>query len=201
MIFRHRLTISILLLSGVFVWLAGLSMVGGCAPAVIGSAGYSGYKAARDERSIGTMMNDSILSTTVKSRLISDDFVKARHIDVDVLSGIVYLIGVVESDSQRRMAADIARGVDGTRQINNQLLVGSTTAGQILNDALMTSKINVELIKDPIVSSTNVDVDTHNNIVTLTGIVDSAREKARILQITQRVSGNRQTIDNLSIGP
>ncbi len=143
----------------------------GCGAAVLGGAGYTGYKGATDERSLGTIVDDSVISTTVKTRMISDEFVKARHVDVDVLKGIVYLIGVVESDSQKRMAADIARGVEGVRGVKNQLLVGKTSASQILNDTILTSKIKTELLKEPDIRSNNIDVDTYNNIVTLTGIV------------------------------
>ena len=172
----------------------------GCGPAVVGGAAYGGYKGATDERSIGTMVDDSVISATVKTRMISDEFVKARHIDVDVLNGVVYLIGVVESSSQSRMAADIARGVDGVRRVENQLVVGKTTVSQVVNDSILTSKIKTELIKDPDIRSNNIDVDTNNNIITLTGIVESNREKGKVLNIVQRVAGGRQVVDNLGIG-
>lgn len=174
-------------------------ILSGCGAAVVGGAGYTGYKGATDKRSIGTMVDDSVIATTVKTKMISDEFVKARHIDVDVLNGVVYLIGVVESVSQRRMAADIARGVEGVRHVENQLVVGKTTAGQILNDTILSSKIRTELLKDPDIRSTNVDVDTYNNVVTLTGIVSSESEKAKVLYVVQRVAGNRQVVDNLSV--
>lgn len=174
--------------------------IAGCGAAVVGGAAYGGYKGATDERSIGTMVDDSVISTTVKTKMISDEFVKARHIDVDVLNGVVYLIGVVESSSQKRMAADIARGVDGVRRVENQLVVGKTTAGQVVNDSILTSKIKTELIKDPDIRSNNIDVDTNNNVVTLTGIVQSQKEKANVLNIVQKVAGGREVVDNLGIG-
>ena len=187
-------------LSVIFLLLITCFTIYGCGAAAVGGAAYGGYKGATDERSIGTMVDDSVISTTVKTRMIADEFVKARHIDVDVLNGIVYLVGVVESASQKRMAADIARGVDGVRGVENQLLVGRTSAGQTLNDTILTSKIRTELIKDPDIRSTNIDVDTNNNIVTLTGIVRSQSEKNKILYVVQKVAGNRQVVDNLSVG-
>ncbi|MCK5695106.1 MAG: BON domain-containing protein [Desulfobacula sp.] len=165
---------------------------GATGAAVVGGAVvYGGYKGATDERSLGTMVDDSIISATVKIKMISDNSVKARQIDVDVLNGVVYLIGVVESSYQRRMAADIARGVEGVRRIENQLLVGETTFGQILDDTILTSKIRTELLKDPDIRSTNIDVDTNNNIITVTGIVKSQKKKERTLYIVRKVGGNR----------
>ncbi len=172
----------------------------GCAPAVIGGAAYGGYKGATDERSMGNMLDDSVISTSVKTKMIGDEFVKARHVDVDVLNGVVFLIGVVESASQKRMAADIARGVEGVRRVENQLVIGRTSAGQALNDSILTSKIKTQLIKEPNIRSNNIDVDTNNNVVTLTGITSSQNEKAKVISIVQGVAGGRQVVDNLSVG-
>ncbi|RLC25270.1 MAG: hypothetical protein DRH93_02340 [Deltaproteobacteria bacterium] len=172
----------------------------GCVAVVVGGAAYGGYKGATDERSIGTMLDDSVISSTVKTKMISDEFIKATHIDVDVLNGVVFLIGVIESSSQRRMAADIARGVEGVRRVENQLLVGKTSVEQDLNDTILTSKIRTELVKAPDIRSTNIDIDTNNNVVTVTGIVSSQNEKNKALYIVQKVSGNRQIVDNLIVG-
>jgi hyperosmotically inducible protein len=177
-----------------------LFILSGCGAAIVGGAAYGGYKGATDKRSVGTMVDDSIISSTIKTKMITDEFVKARNIDVDVLNGIVYLLGVVESASQKRMAADVARGVEGVRGIENQLVVGKTTVGQVLNDTVLTSKIKTELLKDPDITSTNVDVDTYNNVVSLTGIIKSSKEKNKILNIVRQVAGNRQIVDNLSVG-
>ncbi|CCK80277.1 BON domain-containing protein [Desulfobacula toluolica] len=171
----------------------------GCGAAVVGGAAYGGYKGVTDKRSIGTMVDDSVICTTVKSKMIADEFVKARHIDVDVLKGVVYLIGVVESSSQKRMAADIARGVEGVQRVENQLIIGRTSAGQAFDDTVLTSKIKTELLKTPEIRSTNIDVDTNNNVVTLTGIVKTQREKDKVLYIVYKIAGNRQIVDNLSV--
>lgn len=173
----------------------------GCAtsPVLIAGAGSQGYKVANDQRSFGTIIDDSIISTKITSRLISDDFVKSGNIDVDVLNGVVYLIGVAKSDSQKRMAADIARGVEGVLKVVNQLIVGKITPGEILDDTILSSKIKTELIKTEGVSSTNIDVDTTKGIVTLTGHVSSFQEKNKILYVVEKMIGNRPLVDNLKI--
>ncbi len=185
------LLFSILTISFMFV---------GCGAAIVGGAAYGGYKGATDQRSMGTMMDDSIISTKVKTRMIGDEFVKARNIDVDVLNGIVYLIGVVESSSQKRMAADIARGVEGVRNIANQLIVGKSSIGQNFDDTMLTSKIRVKLLQAPDIRSTNIDVDTYNNVITLTGIVRTQQEINKAIYVVQKIAGNRHIVNNLSVG-
>nr|NJM03342.1 BON domain-containing protein [Desulfobacula sp.] len=104
-------------------------VLSGCGPAVIGGAAYGGYKIAEDERSVGTILDDSMILTSVKSKLISDEFVKALYINVDVFNGVVFLIGTVESSSQKRMASDIARSVEGVRRVENKLIVSKNRDG------------------------------------------------------------------------
>ena len=161
---------------------------------------YGGYKGVTDERSLGTMVDDSVISATVKIKMISDNSVKARQIDVDVLNGVVYLIGLVGSSSQKKMATDIAKGIKGVRRVENQLVIGKTNVNQISNDIILTSKIRIQLLKDMDIRSTNIDVDTYNNIITLTGIVKSKKEKKKTLVIVQKVGGDRKIVDNLAVG-
>ncbi|WP_299979840.1 BON domain-containing protein [Desulfobacula sp.] len=174
---------------------------GGCGATVVGGAVvYGGYKGATDERSLGTIVDDLVISATVKIKMISDKFVKARQIDVDVLNGVVYLIGVVDSSTQKKMATDIAKGIKGVRQVENQLVIGKTDVNQISSDIILTGKIRIQLLKDLDIRSTNIDVDTNNNVITLTGIVKSKKEKKKALVIVQKAAGDRKIVDNLSVG-
>ena len=53
------------------------------------------YKGATDSRTVGTMLDDSVLSHQGENRPYLRKVVcPARKIDVDVLSGVVYLSGV-----------------------------------------------------------------------------------------------------------
>lgn len=170
-----------------------------CAPVVVGTAAVGAYKGATDERSSGTILDDSILSTKVKTRLIGDESVKARNIDVDVFNSVVYLIGVVESDSQRRRASDIAKGVDGVSRVENQLMIGQTSAGQMFDDLMLYSKIKTDLIRHPDIKSLNIDVDVNNNVITLSGITKSLKEKQMVVSIARNRSGSAKIIDNLVV--
>lgn len=179
--------------------LAVLFLMPACAPVVVGTAAVGTYKGATDERSAGTMVDDSIIATKVKTKLIGDALVKARHIDVDVLNGVVYLIGVVENDSQKRMAADIARGVTGVRGIQNQLMIGRTSAGRMLDDMILGSRIKANLLKNPDIRSLNIDVDVNNRVVTLSGMTDTAEKKQMVISVAEETAGTARIVDNIQI--
>ncbi len=176
-----------------------LFLLSSCAPVVVGTAAVGAYKGATDERSTGTMVDDSIISTKIKTGLISEEQVKARHIDVDVIDGVVYLIGVIESNTQKRLAEQIASQVDGVKRVENQLVIGKTSPGQALDDMMLASRIKTELFKRKEIKILNIDVDVHNYVVTVSGITQTAEEKEIILTIARQKAGTSNVVDNLTV--
>ena len=162
---------------------------GGCAPAVIGAGATGAYKAGTDERSMGTMVDDSTISSKVKIELIGASEVKARHIDVDVLNGVVTLTGLVDSNAESKKAEEITRMVAGVKDVNNYLTVGSRSVGRVIDDGIIVGKINKDLIAEPNLRSLNIDVDANNGVVTLTGIVVSPEQKKRVIEIARSTEG------------
>ena len=76
------------------------------------------------ERTVGNWMDDVIISSKVKSKLISDTQIKAGDIDVSSSQGIVTLIGRVSSQAIKTDAERTARATKGVTDVNNELLVG-----------------------------------------------------------------------------
>ena len=179
--------------------LCALFLFTGCGPALVGTAGVGAYKGAPDERTVGTMIDDSVTATRVKTKLASDDLVKARHIDVDCVNTVVYLSGVVRTDSQRRMAGDIARSVPHVSRVENQLVIGDKTMGDSVDDLILLSRIKTNLIKEPGVRSLNVDIDVHNGTVTLNGMTGSPTEKQKVLSVVRSTSPDSAIVDNLQV--
>ncbi len=111
---------SFLVIVALFVLLL-VSGLTGCSPQAA-SPVFSAPTSPGTPRSFSTIMDDSIILARIKTRMISDDFVQGP-IDVDVYNGVAYLKGMVETDSQKRMTADLTRGVEGVIRVENQLLV------------------------------------------------------------------------------
>ena len=175
-----------------------LSVVG-CTAVLIGGAAGGGYAAATDERQTGRMMDDSTITTRIKNALIKDDLVKAHQIDVDTLEGHVTLTGVVKTAKEARRAVDIANHEIGVKSVRNNLQIGEKTWGETFNDNWLGSKIKSKLIAEPEIRSLNIDVDVHQGIVTLTGIVGDAHQKKRAIEIARATDGTRRVVDNLKV--
>ncbi|MEM9304533.1 MAG: BON domain-containing protein [Pseudomonadota bacterium] len=66
-----------------------------------------------NKKSAGEVIDDTVIATRVKSALIGDDRVKARHIEVEVYKGTVQLSGFAETEEQIVAAEEIAADVPG----------------------------------------------------------------------------------------
>jgi hyperosmotically inducible protein len=76
------------------------------------------------ERTVGSWVDDVMISSKVKSKLIANSEIKAGDIDVSSSQGVVTLIGRVSSETIKSDAERIARGTKGVNGVNNELLVG-----------------------------------------------------------------------------
>jgi osmotically-inducible protein OsmY len=77
----------------------------------------------RTQSSAGEFVDDSVITTKVKSLLAADDFLKSFQISVESFKGTVQLSGFVNSQKAVDKASEIARSVKGVQSIKNDLIV------------------------------------------------------------------------------
>ncbi len=73
--------------------------------------------------STGEFVDDSVITTKIKSLLAEDDFLKSFQISVETYKGIVQLSGFVNSPKAVEKAGQIATGVKGVKSVKNSLIV------------------------------------------------------------------------------
>lgn len=74
---------------------------------------------------------------------------------------------------------------------------GRETAGEYLDDTTITTKVNSTIINE--LGMGQVGVETMQNVVQLTGFVDSQAKKDRAGQIARNVSGVREVKNNIVV--
>ena len=89
--------------------------------AVGGLAG--GCAATATTESTGQFVDDTVITTKVKSALLGDEAVKSFAISVETLKGVVQLSGFVDTAAQKAAAAHAATTVPGVRDVKNSLIV------------------------------------------------------------------------------
>ena len=71
----------------------------------------------------GDYVDDSVITSKIKTQLAQDDFLKSFQISVESRKGIVLLSGFVDSQKAVDKAGQIARGVEGVKSVRNNLVV------------------------------------------------------------------------------
>lgn len=94
--------------------------------AVLGAAlmlgGVLGGCAGTGEK-MGTALDDTAITTKVKSAFATDKDVSAMAVHVKTTNGRVHLTGEVKSYDEKRKAEDVARRVNGVQSVENDLVV------------------------------------------------------------------------------
>jgi osmotically-inducible protein OsmY len=75
------------------------------------------------QSSTGEYVDDSVITTKVKSLLAEDDFLKSFKISVETYKGTVQLSGFVNSQQAVDKAGQIASSVKGVKSVKNDLIV------------------------------------------------------------------------------
>src|SRR5688572_2103673 len=81
--------------------------------------------------SVGTKIDDTVITTKVKSALLADPDIQSFNLKVETFKGTVQLSGFVDSAVQVERALAVARGVTGVAKVDNNVIVkeGSRTVG------------------------------------------------------------------------
>ena len=68
---------------------------------------------------------------------------------------------------------------------------GRETAGEYVDDATVSTKVRTELLRNQSLKGLDIHVETMQDVVQLSGFVDSPEQKAQAEQIARGVSGVR----------
>jgi osmotically-inducible protein OsmY len=77
----------------------------------------------RKHESTGQYVDDSVITSKVKTQLANDDFLKSFQISVETYKGVVQLSGFVDSQTAVDKAGQITRSVGGVKSVKNNLIV------------------------------------------------------------------------------
>jgi osmotically-inducible protein OsmY len=84
---------------------------------------FMGCAATQKHESTGGYVDDSAITTKVKSAILMDSSLKVMQINVETFKGEVQLSGFVDSQQSAAKAAEVTRGVKGVKAVKNDLIV------------------------------------------------------------------------------
>jgi osmotically-inducible protein OsmY len=79
------------------------------------------YADTTTQESAGGMIDDTVLTTKVKSAFVEDEKVSALRINVTTNKGIVQLSGFANSAQEANRAVELARQIPGVKDVKNDI--------------------------------------------------------------------------------
>ena len=140
---------------------------------------------------IGTEIDDSLLTTRVKAALLDNIDIKSFDLKVETRKGDVMLSGFVDNQAQIDHALAIARSVPGVVTVSNgvNLKGAPTTIGTKIDDTVITAQIKAALMADDSIKSADIAAVTRDGIVQLSGFVNNQPQIDRALAVAGSIKG------------
>jgi len=73
------------------------------------------------KESTGEYVDDTVITTKVKTAILNEPSLKVAEINVETFKGIVQLSGFVSSQADINKAVGVARGVGGVKSVKNDM--------------------------------------------------------------------------------
>lgn len=80
-----------------------------------------GCASQSEPQSPGAYMDDSWITTKVKTAILNEPSLKVMQINVETYKGVVQLSGFVDSAASQAKAVEVARSVQGVTSVKNDL--------------------------------------------------------------------------------
>jgi hyperosmotically inducible protein len=74
------------------------------------------------------------------------------------------------------------------------------SAGEVIDDSTLTSKVKIALIDDPVTKAGQINVETYRGVVELGGFVDNTQQKEQATKVARTITGVTEVRNNLVVG-
>jgi hyperosmotically inducible protein len=153
---------------------------------------------------------DSIITARIKASMATDTKVNASHIEVATDKKVVTLTGNIDSQAEKDRALEIARATSGVVKVVDMIEVRTgaesgeaphpdRTLGERIDDAAITIEVKTRLLEDPQVKGSQIDVDTREGVVFLTGSVRNQEENDRAVEVARTTQHVKDVKPNLVV--
>jgi osmotically-inducible protein OsmY len=181
---RSRLVRSTLLAVAV----SASTLLGACAPLIIGGAMVGTALSVTDRRTSGAQVEDQAIELKAVSRL-REAVPAEANVNVTSYNRTVLITGEVPTEAARAAAEQAVARIDNVRATVNELAVmGSTSVSARSNDSILTSKVKAAFVDARDLQANALKVVTERGTVYLMGRV-TEREANRAAEVARATSG------------
>ncbi len=183
-------------LAGLAAALAASTLLGACAPLVVGGAMVGGALVVTDRRTSGTQLEDQTIEFKAGARMREVVGERGR-VSATSYNRLVLLTGEVATEADKAAAEQAAARVENVRATVNELVVleggfASSLANRS-NDAILSGKVKASLVDAKDLQANAFKVVTERGTVYLMGRV-TEREASRATDVARSINGVRRVV-------
>ena len=168
--------------------LASATLLGACAPLVVGGAMVGSALMASDRRTSGAQVEDQSIELKAATRVrsaVSD----RGHVNVTSYNRTVLITGEAATEADKTGIDQAVRGIENVRSVVNELAVmGASSMSSRSNDTLLSTRVKANFVDAKDVQANAFKVVTERGVVYLMGRV-TEREAARATELARAVPG------------
>lgn len=141
-------------------------------------------------------------------------FALNRHLNpfditIDVEQGVATLGGEVETDVERDLAEQVALGIEGVKDVDNQIRVNpgielkepsSSGLAQRFDDATLAATVKSKLLWNSNTEGLDIKVGAENGVITLSGQAQTPAAKELAGRLAENTDGVREVNNQLDVG-
>jgi len=142
-------------------------------------------------------LSDQQVADAVEDVIVADRVVPAAKVFISASAGIVTISGSVDNLLSKERAAQLAATVRGVRSVINQLLVTPLPR----RDMEIETDVKGAIAVNPATPLRTIGVMVANAVVTLSGEVNSGRERELIDKLAKSVKGVKGVTNNIVVHP
>lgn len=160
---------------------------------------------------VGQDVTEARQETQIWTTYALSPYLRANDLKVSVHGGKATLSGKVEDGVSKDLAKQIALGVNGVKEVDNQIVIqpdyvppapsSDRSYGEVIDDSTITAAVKSKLMWSKYTDGLATDVDSNRGKVTLTGTADSAAARELAGRLATNTRGVVSVDKKLSLKP
>ena len=188
-------------LFGLLIMIAAMPALIGCTGAVVGAGAAAGV-AAFEERTIGTVADDTKIAAQIRLAIMDRGPDYALKIGIEVFEGRVLLTGLVPTENMRAEAVQKSWGISGVKDVLNEVQISSGSLIGTARDAWISAQLTTRIAMDEKIYSINYVIETVGGVVYLLGIAQNQMELNRVIAHSRNLKYVKKVINHVRLkGP
>ena len=179
----------------------GLLATLGCSGSQVITAGAGAViAAAEDEKTLGDVFDDTVISIGIKDRVFMYEAILLTKIGVDVEKGKVLLTGILKDQSQRVEVVRLAWKQPGVREVINEIEIeNSFSIKNYAEDKIVQAQLVGKVFADKDIKKLKYNFEVQNKVIFILGVTSDEAELERVFEHARSIKGVQDIISYVDI--